>query len=127
MTKIDRHGLAIGLERTGKDYYLYLKPVGKLTHDDYKVITPMLDDALAAVTDPSIRALVDASEFEGWEARAAWDDFRLGMKHGREFTRLAVVGNKGWHELMTRVGAWFMSGEMRYFEDADAARAWLKD
>ncbi len=35
-----RHGLSIGIERFGSDFFLSLKAVGKLTHEDYKRITP---------------------------------------------------------------------------------------
>ncbi len=122
-----RHGLSIGLERTGTELYLTLKGIGKLTHADYEVITPMIDSALEGVRSPRIKAFLDMSELDGWAPRAAWDDFRLGMKHGHQFTKIAILGHKRWHELSAKVGAWFVSGEVRYFEDADAALAWLDE
>ncbi len=36
-----RHGLSIGIERVNNEFFLSLKAVGKLTHEDYKKITPM--------------------------------------------------------------------------------------
>jgi len=91
---IKRHGLSIGLERVDDDFFLILKPVGKLTHADYEIINPMIDDALKGLDKPHVRALVDASEFDGCELRAAWDDFRLGLKHGNAFEKLAIVGER---------------------------------
>ena len=91
---ITRHGLSIGMERSGSDFYLTLTPVGKLTHADYEVITPMVDSAVEGVKHPKIKALVDIRGLEGWESRAAWDDFKLGVKHGREFEKIAIVGNQ---------------------------------
>ena len=120
-----RHGLSIGLERTGEELYLSLKAVGKLTHADYEAITPMIDSALEGVRAPRIRAFLDMSELDGWEARAAWDDFKLGLKHGHQFTKIAILGHRRWQQLSAKVGAWFVSGEVRYFEDADAALAWI--
>jgi hypothetical protein len=67
------------------------------------------------------------TELDGWEPRAAWDDFRLGLRHGSEFTRVAIVGNKRWQELSARVGNWILSGDVRYFEAIDAAVAWLRE
>jgi hypothetical protein len=122
-----RHGISIGLERTGKELYLSLKAIGKLTHADYEVITPMIDSALEGIRTPRIKAFLDMSELDGWEPRAAWDDFKLGMKRGHQFTKIAILGNKGWHELSAKVGAWLVSGEVRYFEDADAALDWLNE
>jgi len=122
---LKRHGISIGLERTGEVIYLQLKAVGKLTHKDYKVLTPMLDNAVKAVEHPEIQALVDISELDGWELRTAWDDFKLGLKHGREFSRIALVGNKPWEKVAAKVADWFITGEAKYFEEVDDALEWL--
>ena len=122
---IKRHGLSIGLERSGSNFFLSLKAVGKLTHEDYKTITPMIDSALNAVKEPQVKALIDATEMEGWEVRAAWDDFKIGLKHGNEFVKIAIYGSKHWQEIAAKVGAWFVSGEVEYFENEEDALAWL--
>jgi hypothetical protein len=80
-----RHGLSIGVERTGEVLFLSLKAQGKLTHEDYEIITPIIDSALAEVKEQQVKVLFDGTELEGWEARAAWDDFKIGLKHGNEF------------------------------------------
>lgn len=121
-----KHGLSIGIERIGEEFFLTLKAVGKLTHADYEVITPMIDSALGAVTRPRVCVLIDGTEMEGWEPRAAWDDFRLGLRHGREFEKIAIYGNQGWQEIVARVGGWFVSGEVKYFEDRELAIDWLR-
>ncbi len=124
---ITRHGLSIGLERSGSELYLSLKGIGKLTHADYEVITPMIDSALQGIRAPRIKAFLDMSELDGWEPRAAWDDFKLGIKHGHQFGKIAIVGHKRWQELSAKIGAWFVSGEVRYFEDTGSALAWLNE
>ncbi|MEE4658907.1 MAG: STAS/SEC14 domain-containing protein [Halieaceae bacterium] len=123
--KVVKHGLSIGIERIGEDIFLALKAQGKLTHEDYKTITPMLESALAEVTSPSVNALIDGTELEGWEARAAWDDLKLGLKHGSEFKKIAIVGNRKWQERLSKVGSWFISGEIKYFESEADAVVWL--
>ena len=120
-----RHGLSIGIERVNNDFFLYLKAVGTLTHKDYQAITPLIDSALGAVTEPRVKALIDASELDGWELRAAWDDFRLGLRHGNEFVKIAVYGKKNWQQVLARVGAWFVSGEVQYFDSREGALDWL--
>jgi hypothetical protein len=123
---ISRHGLSIGIESTGSEFYLSFKAIGKLTHEDYEVITPMIDSALEGVKQPRIKALVDVTEMDGWELRAGWDDFKLGLKHGREFEKIALYGNRGWQEKAAKIGSWFISGEAKYFESLDEALAWLE-
>lgn len=124
---VSRHGLSMGIERVDSDFFMTFKAVGKLTHADYEKITPMLDAALEGVSEPRIKALIDGTEMEGWELRAAWDDFRLGLRHGSEFEKIAIFGNRNWQEIAARVGSWFTSGEVRYFDDRDQALDWLKD
>ncbi|SHF16745.1 SpoIIAA-like [Microbulbifer donghaiensis] len=122
---IKRHGISIGIERIGSEFFLYFKPIGRLTHDDYERITPLLDDALQGVKDPKVQMLVDATDFEGWELRAAWDDFTLALKHGNEFSRVAIVGDEKWQQLAARIASWFVSGEVRFFDEQDDALEWL--
>lgn len=124
---IVRHGLSIGIERINDHFFLTLKAVGKLTHEDYLIITPMIESALEGVKTPKIKVFFDASDFEGWEVRAAWDDFKLGVKHSREFEKIAILGNKRWQELTAKIGSWFISGESKYFEDTEKAFDWLND
>tara|TARA_R110000744_G_scaffold85567_1_gene167218 strand:- start:57 stop:443 length:387 start_codon:yes stop_codon:yes gene_type:complete len=121
-----RHGLSIGIERTGNDFFLSLKAIGKLSHADYEIITPMIDSALATVTAPKVNVLIDGTELEGWELRAAWDDLKLGLKHNNEFNKIAIYGNKNWQEITAKVGSWFISGEIKYFENITDAMQWLK-
>lgn len=123
---IKKHGLSIGINRIENVFFVTLKAVGTLTHEDYLVITPMLEGALSQVEQPKISLLLEATELEGWDLRAAWDDLQLGLKHQSEFERVAIWGNKGWQEWATKMGSWFISGEMRYFEDQNDALKWLR-
>jgi len=124
---ISRHGISIGMEQSGSEFYMTFTAVGRLTHEDYEVLTPVIDSALEGVHNPRIKALVDIRELEGWETRAAWDDFKLGVKHGREFERVALVASQRWAEAAARVASWFMSGDLKSFAGVDEALAWLND
>jgi hypothetical protein len=121
------HGLSIGIENTGNEFFLKMKAVGKLTHEDYEVITPMIDSALDSVKNPKVKAIIDGTEMEGWELRAAWDDFKIGLKHGNEFEKIAIYGNKNWQEIAAKVGSWFITGEVKYFDRYEDALAWLSE
>jgi hypothetical protein len=122
---IQKHGLSIGIERVDNNFFLSLKAVGTLTHEDYKVITPLIDSALEHVKDPHVNVFIDGTELNGWELRAAWDDLKLGLKHGNKFKNVAIYGNKNWQEMASKIGSWFVSGEVRYFEDQAEALSWV--
>ncbi|MFT6310631.1 MAG: hypothetical protein ACJAQS_000996 [Porticoccus sp.] len=120
-----RHGLSIGIERINSDFFLTFKATGKLTHKDYETITPMINSALAGVKQAKIKALVDCIELEGWELRAAWDDLKLGLKHGNQFMKIAIIGNKRWQEVAAKIGTWLVAGEMEFFDNEETALDWL--
>ncbi|KOO13052.1 hypothetical protein AKJ18_19980 [Vibrio xuii] len=123
----ERHGITVGIERINSQSILVFKVTGKLTHSDYQTITPVLDSTLQAVDPENIKMLVDITEFSGWELRAAWDDFELGLKLGLNLEKVAIFGDKNWQELASKVGGWFISGEMRSFGDYQSAVEWLTD
>lgn len=125
--KTAQHGITIDIDRIDSKIFLSLKATGILTHEDYKVITPMIDSALSEVDDPQVDAILDCTECDGWGLRAAWDDFKLGLKHGKEFRKVAIYGNKNWQETAAKVGSWFIAGHAKYFENKDDAIAWLKE
>jgi hypothetical protein len=119
------HSVSIGITHIGEDFFLKISVKGTLTHEDYEKMVPMVENALIGVKDPKIKVLVDARAFDGWDMHAAWDDLKFGLKHSKEFTKLAFVGNKMWEEYSIKISNWFMSGEMRYFQDLEEAVVWL--
>lgn len=126
MPDLERHSISLGLERIGSDFYMLLKVCGELRHADYELITPMLESAIGGIRKPVVRAVVDITELTGWELRAAWDDFRLNLEHGSAFEKIAVIGNRRWQSIAAAIGAWFVSADLKYFEDYDAAVGWLQ-
>ena len=123
-----KHGISVGIERYGEDdFFVTFKAIGTLTHQDYEVMVPVLEAALAGVKDPDIYALVDVTELEGWELQAAWDDLKLGVKHVRHFERIAIVGKTTLQEVMAKLANWFTPAEVKFFVDKLDAITWLKD
>ncbi|HAS6347262.1 STAS/SEC14 domain-containing protein [Vibrio sp. IRLE0018] len=122
-----RHGITFGVNRIGSESILVFKATGTLTHQDYQAITPILDNALQGIAPEQMKMLADITEFSGWEPRAAWDDFQLGLKMGLNIKKIAIYGDKNWQELAAKIGNWFISGEMKSFSDYESAIEWLKN
>jgi len=123
---IYKHGLTVGIQRINGKFYLTMKAIGTLTHEDYEKITPMLESAIQGVSDPKIYAIIDCTELEGWELQAAWDDFKLGLKHGSEFIKIAIFGAKDWIKVGSKVASWFIHGEIKNFDSENEAFDWIK-
>jgi len=122
---VKEHGVGISLRRLDGSLFVELALLGTLTHEDYGLFVPMIDKAMKETPDVKMDMLVDLCELEGWEPRAAWDDFRFGLAHRSDFKKLAIVGNARWQKLAAKLSDWFAGGETRYFEDRTSALAWL--
>ncbi len=90
---MSKHGLLIGLDRVGNAFFVSIKATGKLTHEDYERMVPILEAALVKVNEPRVKVLFDATEFEGWELRAAWMISNWVLPTALALTRLLFTAN----------------------------------
>jgi hypothetical protein len=76
-----------------------------------------------------LRVLFDMTGFHGWEAGAAWEDFKFGVAHFADIERLAMIGDKQWQHVMTTICKPFTKATTRYFDRTDnaGARKWLSE
>lgn len=100
---------------------------GKLHDEDYRSFVPELEAVLAS--QDGLRLYAQFEDFHGWDLHAGWDDFKFGVKHYADFTRIALVGDRRWEEWMAALCKPFTRAEVRYFniEDRAAAWAWLRE
>lgn len=100
---------------------------GKLVKADYEHFVPEFERLIRQ--HGKLRLLFDMTGFHGWEASAAWEDFKFGIEHFADIERLAMVGEKKWQHGMAIFCKPFTKAAVRYFEHADAvaAREWLDE
>jgi hypothetical protein len=99
---------------------------GKLTDADYQqLFIPEIERLTKQ--HGKIRLLFEMTQFHGWEPKAAWDDFKLNLKHRHDIERVAMVGEKKWQHWLTEFAKPFTGAKVRYFDqaEADQARAWV--
>ena len=124
--RVNHHSLTIAIKRKPERYFLSFKAVGKLTLQDYQLITPMLVAALSADKSATLDLLIDITQFEGWTMRAAWNDFLLSIKHCGNFNRVAIFGSSNWQRVLSKAGNWFISGDLRFFDTRMGAVTWIE-
>ncbi len=116
----------VSLESQGNT--LVLTAEGKLTDDDYQqVLIPRLEEIIRQ--HGKARLLIDMGEkFAGWEPKAAWDDAKFGIAHRNDFEKMAVIADRHWVDWALKIGALFISGEVKTFPPAERAEcsAWIK-
>lgn len=107
---------------SGSAKILAFKLSGQLHDADYQGFVPILDAAVAA--QGKVRLLAVFEDFHGWDAQAAWDDFKVGLKHYADIERIAVVGDHRWEKWMAGMMQAFTRGEVKFFPSAELPAAW---
>jgi SpoIIAA-like len=96
---------------------------GMVTADDYEsVIIPAVEGMFSRQS--KVRFLYHlGDDFSGFEAAAAWDDAKLGMKHIAGWEKIAVVSNVEWIRDAVKVFGLMMPGHVRVFHNRELADA----
>lgn len=122
---ISTRGVGIEIKSINDKFIVEMDFYGKLTHQDYEVIIPVVERAIDASKDKELDILVDMRDFEGWELEAMVDDFKLGLELKDIFNKMAVVGDKKWEKWSVEAMSHLTKGQMRFFEDYDEAYRWI--
>jgi hypothetical protein len=64
------------------------------------------------------------TRFDGMEIEAFWEDFKFGIRHLRDFKRMAVVGDQRWLEWFTKTFNSLIKTEAKYFTPNQRNEAW---
>jgi hypothetical protein len=100
---------------------------GEVTGADYEsVLMPAVDEMFAR--SKTIRFLYHlGAEFTGFDAKAIWDDAKVGLQHLTAWERVAVVTDATWIHTAIRAFGFVMPGHVRVFENSELpeARQWL--
>lgn len=117
--------LQLSEENGGKTLAVHVS--GKLVEADYEQFVPDVERLIRQ--HGKLRMLFDMTGFHGWDAGAAWEDFKFGIEHFADIERLAMVGEKKWQHGMATFCKPFTKAKVRYFDHADAseARKWLDE
>ncbi len=95
---------------------------GKLTKDDYGVLIPYFENLINECGP--LNLLCDMTRFDGMEIEAFWEDFQFGIRHLRDFKRMAIVGNQSWLEWLTKVFNPLVKTEVKYYSPQELNDAW---
>jgi len=96
---------------------------GKVSANDYEsVIIPAVEAMFSR--EGRARFLYHLGEdFAGFEAAAAWDDAKLGLRHLAGWERLALVSDVEWIRAALKVFGLAMPGHVRVFHNRELAEA----
>jgi hypothetical protein len=118
--------IAIMQETEGRIFVV--KATESLTSQDYEtVFIPQLKQLIDKFGKIRVVLYLDEN-FTGWELGAAWDDAVFGIQHRHDFEKVAVVSDKKWVEWATKIGSYFIDGQVATYTPAEFkdAVAWVK-
>ena len=117
--------IQFGEENGGKTLVIHIS--GRVAKADYKPFVPEFERLLQQ--HGKLRVLFDMTDFDGWDADALWEEIKFDVKHFADIERLAVVGDKKWHQAMANFCKPFTKATTRYFDHANdaEARKWLDE
>jgi hypothetical protein len=111
------------------DNVLGFEAKGEVTGADYEsVLIPAVDEMLAR--RKNIRFLYHlGSEFTGFDAKAMWDDAKVGLQHLTAWERVAMVTDVGWIRTGMKAFGFVMPGSFRIFSNSELAEArqWVSE
>jgi hypothetical protein len=101
---------------------------------DGKISKGEFDDLIARLKTAiekhgTVRVLEHIRSFGGMPISKFWEDIKFGFRNMKNFSHAAVVADQKWIEIFTKMAKPFISGEVRYFNEAEMeqARKWLHE
>lgn len=104
---------------------LKLRVSGQLTKQDYDRLIPVIETHLNQ--HGKLKLYCEVENLEMPTLTAIWQDLKFDVKHYRDFTHIAVIGEPEWLAAMTKLAAPLVPAEVRVFarEEQEAALLWL--
>ncbi len=118
----------INREMSKSDDTLVVTLSGALVKEDYDQFNKWTDEILK--NHDNMRLLCLLHDFHGWgEVAAVWEDAKFGMKHRKDISKFAMVGDQKWEEWMAKVAGYFMPGQVQYFDESkkQSALDWIAE
>ncbi|MEZ9835500.1 STAS/SEC14 domain-containing protein [Vibrio breoganii] len=103
---------------------ILIKPVGKITKKALLLAKAFLEDAITESPEKSVRLIIDATIFNGWEYDAFLEDIKLGLQHRKDIDKIAFCGHQRWQEVIVELANYIMNAEVQYFEHLAEAELW---
>ncbi len=94
----------------------------KLKADDFRQIAPQIDSLISQ--HGTIRLLIDASGFKGWENIAAFENHAGFIKdHQQKVERIAVIAEHDWQHWLIGAVRIFVHPEVRAYDKGHEGEA----
>ena len=100
---------------------------GKLTREDYALLLPDLENMFEKFK--TLHFFILLKDFSGFELGALWEDIKFDHKNKKQYGKTAIVGNRKWEAVATKISSLFFQSEMKFFyeDQKNIAWSWIND
>jgi hypothetical protein len=96
--------------------------IGDVRRNERDLVIEHLETAIER--HGTVRLILEIHQLSGVEPAVVWDDVKFALRHFRDVSRCAVVGDRSWIHWWTSLVRPFVPVEMAYFDESQVARAW---
>lgn len=112
---------------TSDGAFIRVHAEGLLTPADYDAFEDAFSLELSRRRLP-VPLLLDLRGFIGWSPAGLLRDLRFDLRHRSSFSKVAVVGDRRWHEWSTYAATPIFRAKLRFYwpDEERLASAWLR-
>lgn len=111
------NSVTVGIEQLNNKIFVKLSVIGKVTHDNYAAVIPLMETALDNDDVPTKLVLVDILNMDGYEVKAALDDLKFWHNVHFHVDKVAIVTSKKWLSEATKIYDKLSKIKFKVFED----------
>lgn len=106
-----------------QDNRVEVSVLGQFTADDYREFEEAV--AYGVRFQGKVNVLFDLRDMLDYSLDVAWEELRFTREHKNDFGRIAVLTGDQWVAWSLWINRFFMSAEIRLFDDFESAQAWI--
>ncbi|HEY9099358.1 MAG TPA: STAS/SEC14 domain-containing protein [Thiobacillus sp.] len=97
--------------------------MGQFTLEDYREFEQAVNHGIQF--QGMVNVLFDLRDMLSYSVDVAWEELKFSREHKNDFGRVAILTGDQWVAWSMWINRLFMSGDIRLFEDLDAATEWV--
>lgn len=108
-----------------KDNIIATRAEDNLTETDIQKIHPLIHNIVNR--GQKVRWYLEMENLSGWKFNAFWKDLKMDMSHADDYEKIAMVGDKKWHDWIAQFMKPFTNAEIKYFDlkEKEEAKEWI--
>ncbi|MFD2513326.1 STAS/SEC14 domain-containing protein [Pontibacter locisalis] len=89
---------------------------------DYEVMLPLLEERIKQ--HGKIRVYAEIYDVKAFTLAALWEEIKFDFTHAADFTRVAIVGDQTWTDVISVLAKPFTTAEVKHYDFNQRQQAW---